>query len=149
MPYYPHPPGYYPQGFGVKNILIVTAVILAMIIIMYLYVSKQAKKKLKEELPSEYADETYTSEESKKIRYYSSAIIADLDGFTLTHDPSLYRELLKESDRIFEGVCVDYRRLAGKSLRKDLTDEISFTNWGSYIEVRRQMIARINMLQIA
>jgi hypothetical protein len=148
MPYYPPPTGYYPSGLSVKNILIVTAVILALIVVMYLYASKQAKKKLKEQLPSEYADERYTTEESKKIRYYSSAIIADLDGFTFTHDLNLYRELLKESDRIFEGVCVDYRRLTGRTLRKDLNDEISFSNWSSYIKVRREMIARINMLQI-
>ncbi|MEA4975441.1 MAG: hypothetical protein VB046_06865 [Paludibacter sp.] len=109
---------------------------------------KKTKEKFKEELPSEYADERYSTEESKTIRYYSSAIIADLDGVTFTHDLSLYKNLLKETDRIFEGVCVDYRRLTGRTLRKDLNDEVSFTNWGSYIEVRRQMIARINLLQI-
>lgn len=147
MHYYP-PPVYYPQGFSVKNILIITAIVLILIIGIYVYAMKKTKEKFKEELPSEYADERYSTEESKTIRYYSSAIIADLDGVTFTHDLSLYKNLLKETDRIFEGVCVDYRRLTGRTLRKDLNDEISFTNWGSYIEVRRQMIARINLLQI-
>lgn len=146
MHYYP--PVYYPQSFSVKNILIITAIVLVLIIGIYVYAMKKTKEKFKEELPSEYADERYSTEESKTIRYYSSAIIADLDGVTFTHDLSLYKNLLKETDRIFEGVCVDYRRLTGRTLRKDLNEEISFTNWGSYIEVRRQMIARINLLQI-
>lgn len=147
MHYYP-PPAYYPQSFSVKNILIITAIVLVLIVGIYVYAMKKTKEKFKEELPSEYADERYSTEESKTIRYYSSAIIADLDGVTFTHDLSLYKNLLKETDRIFEGVCVDYRRLTGRTLRKDLNDEVSFTNWGSYIEVRRQMIARINLLQI-
>jgi len=148
MSYYP-PPLYYPnQGMSIKSILILTAVILGLIIGIYIYAQNKAKKELKEELPSEYADEMYNSEESKTIRYYSSAIVADIDGFSFTHDVSLYENLLKETDRIFEGVCVDYRRLSGVTIRKNLNDEISFTNWGSYIEIRRKMINRINQLQI-
>lgn len=149
MPYY-QPPMYYPnQGMSVRSILIVTILILGLIVGIFVYARVKAKKELKEELPSEYADEMYNAEESKKIRYYSSAIVSDIDGVSFTHDVSLYEELLKQTDRIFEGVCVDYRRLSGESLRKSLTDEISFTNWGSYIEIRKKMIDRINLLQIA
>lgn len=151
MAYFAPPPyyGYGQRPLSIRSILIITAIIMVLLIGTYIYIRTDVKKKLKEELPNEYQDEMYNAEEGKKIRYYASALKDDIFGFSWSHNLTLYNNLLNENDRIFEGVCVDYKRLAGESLRKSLTDEISFSNWSSYIKVRKRMYSRMDMLNIA
>ncbi len=147
-PYYPP----YRQPTSIRTILIITVVVLAIIVGLYFYLKTSAEKALKEELPSQYADEKYTAEESKKIRYYASAIQNDLGGFNwLGHDYDLYIAFAKESDRIFEGTAVDYKRLTGNSLRADFSgDQLSFQGWDHITSnLYQTVLQRLNTLAVA
>lgn len=150
--------GYYygPQGLGyyrspvdkIKSIVIVTILIIAMILAIYWYIRKKANDDSKDELPSEYADETFTDVEGKKIRSYAQQIVEDLDGLAVYHNKDLYEAVLRESDRIVAGVAVDYKRLTGNSLRQDLNDETSFAFTAPQKELRKKFIARLALLNI-
>jgi len=158
---YAQPYGYAPYGYnrglGVRGVLIITAIIIALIIGIFVYARISANKALAEELPSQYADEKYTTEESKKIRYLSTAIYQDLSQFIQPGHPlDIYRELLNASDRVFEGVAVDYKRVAGETLRHSLTDDkgsfqLNLTEgfFGDSMDVYDAVFTRLNTLQIA
>lgn len=158
---YAQPYGYAPYGYsrglGVRGVLIITAIIIALIIGIFVYARISAKKALAEELPSQYADEKYTTEESKKIRYLSTAIYQDLSRFMQTgHELDIYSELVNSTDRVFEGVAVDYKRVASETLRKSLTDskgsfQINLSDgfFGDSMDVYDAVFTRLNSLQIA
>jgi len=146
---YPPPMGYN-QGLGVRGVLIVTAIIIALIVGIFIYARINANKALKEELPSQYADERYTTEESKEIRYLATAIQTDLTGINFYHDKEIYSDLINATDRIFEGVAVDYKRISGKTLRDDMIgDKVSFKTILSQAKQYDAVMARLNTLQIA
>lgn len=158
---YARPYGYAPYGYnrglGVRGVLIITAVIIVLIIGIFVYARISAKKALAEELPSQYADEKYTTEESKKIRYLSTAIREDLSRMIQGgHALDIYKQLRNATDRVFEGVAVDYKRVAGETLRQSLADSqssfsINLTEgfFGESMDVYNGIITRLNMLQIA
>jgi hypothetical protein len=145
-----YPPMYPQQGLGVRGVLIVTAIIIALIVGIFIYAKVQAAKSLKEELPSSYADEQYSTEESKHIRYLSTAIQTDLSGWNFYHDQVLYADLISSSDRLFEGVAVDYKRITGNTLRADIEgDKMSFKTIEKQGLQYDAIMQRLNSLQIA
>jgi hypothetical protein len=114
---YPPPMGYN-QGLGVRGVLIVTAIIIALVIGIFIYARVQANKDLAGQLPADY-DKNTTPQDSEKIRSYVTSIQSDLEGFSATHDFSLYQALLAETDTIFKAVCIDYKRVTTRSLKAD------------------------------
>ena len=152
-------PYYEPYGGGgltIKGVLIVTAIVILLIVGIFIYANVKAKKALAEELPSQYADEQYTSDESRTIRYLASSIKDDLSRFIQGgHKLDIYKELLRANDRIFTGVAVDYKRVAGESLRESLSDSHSSFSlnltegtFGESMEVYNQLLNRLNMLKL-
>ncbi|HLP06061.1 MAG TPA: hypothetical protein VK152_11600 [Paludibacter sp.] len=158
---YAVPHMYYPyrQPIGIKAILITTAIILVLLIGIYFYIKKKAEDSLKDELPSQYADEAYTADESRTIRYLASSLNDDLSQFIDTGHPlEAWRQLRDSTDRIFIAVAADYKRLTGNSLRSDFMDS-AYGGWyfniegktlaGESVEIYNAIKARLNTLQIA
>lgn len=136
------------SGLTASGVLTVTAIVLLLIFGLYWYIRKKANDDSKDELPGEYADETFTDAEGKLIRSYSQQILEDLKGINIYHNKDLYEAVLRENDRIVAGVAVDYKRLAGESLRKALNDEASFAFTLPQKKLREKFIARLALLNI-
>jgi len=145
---------YQPYGFRpspldqIKAVAVVTVLIIIVILVIYFSIRAKANKDSKGQLPNEYADEAYNKEEGIKIRSYATQIQDEIKGVRFTRNRDIYYALLKENDRIFTGVCIDYKRLAGTSLREDLNDEVSFSFTLKDSTLRKSLIARMNMLNI-
>jgi hypothetical protein len=113
--------GYYPQpyndGLGVRGVLVVTGIIIAMIIGVFIYARIQAEKAVSDQLPADYNKNT-TPADSERIRAYTTSLQSDLDRTIGTgNDYDLYKELLSLTDVMFKNICIDYKRVTGKSLK--------------------------------
>jgi len=151
---YYQPYGYspYQQGASFKTVMIIIIVVIVLIIGIFVYARIKAKNDLKAELPDEYAQDRYTVEESKTIRMLSTAMNTDMKGINIFgHDYDPYTQFANLSDKLFEAVTVDYKRVAGNTLREDLESDSSsfkiYQPWGSNLFDR--IITRMNSLSIA
>lgn len=150
-PYGYHPP--YGGGYGrytnPKVVIYITLFIIVALLVLYFYVRKKANDDSKEELANTYAeDEQYTQADGVKIRAYATQIVEDLDGLNVYHNKDLYEAILRESDKIVAAVAVDYKRLAGESLRQALNNETSFGFTLPQSKLREKFIARLALINI-
>jgi len=145
-----YPPPYYParQPMDFKTVIIITVFIIVLLVGVYIYIKQEAKKALKDQLPSQYASDQYTKDEGIKIRSYATQIQDDLKGINIYHNKDLYNALLAEPDKIFTGVCIDYKLLTGTSIRKDINDEPSFSFTAPQKQIKERLLARFNQLNI-
>ena len=147
--YAPHP--MYDSGTSVKTVVIIALIVLALIIGIFIYARIAAKKSLAEETPKQYSDEKFTAEESKKIRAMAIGIQTDLKGLSFSHDIDLYEQLVLLTDRMFEAVCIDYKRQAGESMRSALVgDKTSFVMAQPFnSNLYERILNRMNLLSVA
>jgi hypothetical protein len=147
MPRYYNP--YYPQSRSSASSILWGAIVLIIImIVIYLWIRQKANNDAKSQLPDEYADETFNEDEGAKIRSYTTQIIEDLDGLNIYHNKDMYEALMRETDRIFTGVAVDYKRVSGESFRQALNDEKSFSFTLPQSKLRDRLISRFTQLNI-
>ncbi len=148
MPRYYNP--YYPQARSSASSILWGAIVLIIImIVIYLWIKKKADEDFKNDMPNEYEDEKYSTEEGKMIRSIASALADDLEGLNMSHDEALYVRFRGLSDKLFEAVCNDYRRIAGESIRTALTsDWFSFAGIGENVKSYKAILQRIDSLNI-
>lgn len=140
IPYYRRNPA--------SSILWGAIILIVIMVVIYLWIRKKANDDAKEQLPDSYADEQFNKDEGLKIRSYTTQIVEDLDGLNIYHNKDLYESLLRENDRIFTGVAVDYKRVQGRSLRQDINDETSFSFTYQQGEIKKRLISRFTQLNI-
>lgn len=149
MPRYYNPYGFRSSPLDqIKAVAVITVLAIIVVLVIYFSIRSKANRDARGQLPNEYADESFNKEEGIKIRSYATQIVDEIKGARFRRNRDIYNALMKEPDRIFTGVCVDYKRLTGVSLREDLNNEISFTFTLKDSNLRKSIIARMNMLNI-
>ena len=144
-------PRYYPyyRRNPASSILWGAIILIIIMIVIYLWIRKKANDDSKAQLPDEYADEQYSEQDGLKIRSYATQIQEDISPMIqVYHNKDLYEALLRENDRIFTGVAIDYKRISGKSLRQDINDEISFSYTLPQSKLKEKLLSRFTMLNI-
>lgn len=145
MPRYYNP--YYRRN-PASSILWGAIILIIIMVIIYLWIRKKANDDSKAQLPDEYTDEQYSEQDGLKIRSYATQIMEDIDGINVYHNKDLYEALLRENDRIFTAVAIDYKRIAGESLRQAINDESSFSLTLPQSKLKDKLISRFTMLNI-
>lgn len=143
-------PRYYPyyRRNPASSILWGAIILIIIMIVIYLWIRKKANDDSKAQLPDEYADEQYSEQDGLKIRSYATQVQEDLDGLNIYHNKDMYEALLRENDRIFTAVAIDYKRIAGRSMRQDINDEISFAFTLPQKKLKEKLLSRLTMLNI-
>jgi hypothetical protein len=149
-------PPMYNQGLGVKGVLVVTALVIVFIIGIYFYMRKNILSSVEDQLPSVTTGKEYTPDEDQKVRYLAIAIKEDLSPFIqIGHNLSIYKEFLLTSDKVFVGIGLYYKQLAGESMRNSFTDSKSSFSinlsegfFGESMEVYDSIISRMNALKM-
>ena len=137
----------------VKSVLIITAIVILLIVGIFVYANIKAKANLAKIEPADYsASGTYTDAESKQIRVLSESIMNDLNGVNwMGHNYDLYDQMLKLSDKLFVGVCIDFQRVnSGTSFRTAFQDDkTSFKAFDHiFSSLYDDVVARLNTLNI-
>lgn len=140
----------YPRRGGItaSGILTITGLALLVVVGIYIYIRRKANADSKNELPSSYADETFTATEGKIIRSFAVQLMEDIKGVNIYHNKDLYEAVLKQSDRIFAGIAVDYKRLAGESFRQAINDETSFNFTAPQKKIKERLLSRLSILEL-